>query len=90
VIKPYVTRASGELMSTTVLREPVAAILTAAPSGIGEAMLVHLVRAEDNAPLGAVAPAYAVDPDDRWVWVTRQTCRMLGAECDECGVWSLA
>lgn len=87
--KPYATLASGELLSTGYLKEPVRALLTARPDGLGEAMLVHLVRCEDNMPLGRVAPSYVLTDDDRWIAKVRQTCKLLGARRDRQGVWCL-
>ena len=72
------------------LIEPVEVFLKACPAGIGEAMLVHLVRVEDDMQLGQVAPAYAVEPDDQWVRKVRLACKRLGASRDEQGVWRLA
>lgn len=87
--KPYATRASGEMLSTAYLREPVRTYLTARPDGLGEAMLVHLVRTEDMHCLGRSAPAYAVTPADPWIRKVRQTCKQLGARRDEMGVWRI-
>jgi hypothetical protein len=85
------TRAQNhDMISTGALREPIATLLEARPSGLGEAMLVHMVRTDDKpVPLTRLAPAYAITPDDPWVRKVRQTCRLLGAARSPEGVWSL-
>lgn len=88
--KPYATLASGELLSTAYLREPVRTLLSARKDGLGEAMLVHLVRTEDMHSLGRAAPAYHTHNRDAWTNKVRQTCRLLGARRDERGVWRIA
>lgn len=88
--KSYATRESGELVSASHLREPISAILTARPDGVGEAMLMHMVRVTDDQPVAACAPAYVVTKDDPWLAKVRQTCRALGASRSAEGVWRLA
>lgn len=91
--KNHATLSNGEMLSTAYLREPVRTILSAAPNGMGEAMLVHIMRVERlDMSLHRYAPAYMVRPDgdnDPWVRKVRQTCKLLGARRDEHGVWSL-
>lgn len=88
--KPYATLRSGEMISTTSLREPIRIALENSRNGLGEALLVHLVRIEDRQPLGAVTPAYLAHEDDPWTSKVRQTCKLLGARRDERGVWRMA
>ena len=91
VTKASATLANGDMLSTAYLREPVATLLSAAPRGLGEAMLVHLIRVDEgDAPFyHNMLPAYQVTDDDPWVRKTRQTCKLLGAKRDEHGVWVL-
>jgi hypothetical protein len=77
-------------LSPINLREPVRILLCARPEGIGEAMLVHMVRIEDKQPLGAIAPAYLAHDDDKWTRKVRRMCTLLGASRDDDGVWKLA
>lgn len=88
--KQNATLSNGELLSTAYLREPVTVLLSAAPNGLGEAMLVHILRSERlDMSVHRYAPAYRVADDDPWVRKTRQTCKLLGAQRDEHGVWVL-
>jgi hypothetical protein len=88
--KPRDTPQSTEMLTSGHLREPLKALLSARPDGLGEAMLAQLIRMGDRpAPLARQAAAFAVDPDDRWMRVMRRTCRALGAKRDEFGVWSM-
>lgn len=83
------TLASGEMLNTGYLRGPVKVLLEARDEGLGEAMLVHLVRVTDMDSLGQAAAAYCVNDDDSWTDKVRKTCRLLGAVKDEQGVWRL-
>jgi hypothetical protein len=76
-------------LSPINLREPVEVLLNARPEGIGEALLVHMVRVEDKQPLGAVTPAYYAHDHDKWTRKVRRMCTRLGATRDEQGVWRL-
>jgi hypothetical protein len=87
--KPSATLASGEMLSTAYLREPVKALLSAREDGLGEAMLLHILRNEDMHCLRQSAAAYAVTPDDAWLRKVRQTCKLLGATRDGRGVWRI-
>ena len=88
--KNHATLSNGEMLSTAYLRDPVRTILSAAPNGLGEAMLVHIMQSERlDMSLHRYAPAYVVKPDDPWVRKVRQTCKLLGARRDERGVWML-
>lgn len=87
--KPSATLASGEMLSTAYLREPVKTLLSARAGGLGEAMLLHILRTEDMRCLGQSAAAYAVTPDDAWLRKVRQTCKLLGAKRDGQGVWRI-
>lgn len=78
-------------MATGNLREPVEVLLAARPAGLGEAMLIHLLRMDDTpTPLARYAAAGAVGSDDQWIQNMREACRLAGARRDECGVWSVA
>lgn len=87
-MKPVQVTRDEHRMTTTYLREPVRVLLEARPSGLGEAMLMHLLRTDDMDCLGKCAAAYAVT-DDKWVSKVRKTCRQVGARRDADGVWSL-
>ena len=78
-------------MATGNLREPVEVLLAARPAGLGEAMLIHLLRMDDTpTPLARYAAAGAVEPDDLWIPHLREACRHAGATRDADGVWSVA
>jgi hypothetical protein len=89
-VKPHATLESGEMLSNNYLREPLRALLGARAGGLGEAMIVQLVRMTDRpAPLGRLAAGLVLEPDDRWLRKVRQTCRELGAVRSPEGVWSM-
>jgi hypothetical protein len=90
VTKPHATLDSGEMLSTAYLREPLRILLGARAGGLGEAMLVHLLRTSDRPEhLGRVAPALRLEPHDSWLRKVRQTCKQLGASRSPEGVWSM-
>lgn len=89
MITPNASRASGDMLSTRSLREPVKVLLSARPEGLGEAMIIHMLRVTDLEPVAACAPAYSIGPDDGWIRKVRQTCKALGARRDTHGVWRL-
>jgi hypothetical protein len=84
------TYENGELLSVPHLREPIRALLGARDAGLGEAMLVQLVRTPDVPfHLGRVAPGMSVASGDKWLRVVRNTCRAVGASRSPEGVWSM-